>query len=587
LLAATNPVMLGYGPLLSSDVAYTSVAMLAGWLAWRWLQRPDLMRLLALGAGLGALVATKYTAALSVAGLTLALTLAAVLGFQPWPSKNGGRHGVWRRVMGVHLALAAAAIVALGVLYAAYLFAVGPLGYDGVADLTSPLLQSVRSLPLASTVLAILPEPMVQGVDHQAVWASTKSLGTFAEYQGNHWAYFLLTVLFKTPVMVLLGAMIALATACRSRAALQLWAVVLLPALAVLTYCSATRALQMGIRYVMPVVPALMMLAAAGLSRPWLRGRVAAFALALVVGLGIYDVACTWPYGIGYFNALAGGPTGGCLIVPDHNCDWDQRLRSKSARLAADYPAIEFLNQNAGPRFGPVAVYAYELKRLDPSDPTRVYHWLRRFRPFDNDGAAWFAYDVSPEDFKTAIDAGDQRAAADLAMAWLRHDDTAAALRVLAAIPKATRGPWLNRIAGVVAAYAAAGEDSTRMDRVAGQLETTGYPELALSVLDRKPRGNALAFARLMAVMGKELEAINWLEQRTSDGSRTFTEVYLMVLGLVDGGPGYGSESLRAQSLMEQGPAPPLDSVGYAAWTDLQRRVQDAIKRERRLGRIK
>jgi hypothetical protein len=172
-------------------------------------------------------------------------------------------------------------------------------------------------------------------------------------------------------------------------------------------------------------------------------------------------------------------------------------------------------------------------------------------------------------------------------MAWLRHDDTAAALRVLAAIPKATRGPWLNRIAGVVAAYAEAGEDSTRMDRVAGQLETTGYPELALSVLDHKPRGNAIAVAMLMAVMGKELDAINWLEQRTSDGSRTIEEVYLMVLGLVDGGTDYGAESLRAQSLMEQGPAPPLDSVGYAAWTDLQRRVQDAIKRERRLGRIK
>ena len=105
-LGALNPTLLAYGPLLSSDVAFTAMAALAGFLTWSWLQRPAPWRLMILGVAVGGLVATKYTAAISVVGLVLVVFGNVFLGFDPRrldPAME--RRGVWRRLRSASAAL--------------------------------------------------------------------------------------------------------------------------------------------------------------------------------------------------------------------------------------------------------------------------------------------------------------------------------------------------------------------------------------------------------------------------------------------------------------------------------------------------
>jgi hypothetical protein len=126
LLAAVNPALLGYGPLLSSDVAFTATALLAAWSYWRWRNHAGLVRLLMLGAALGATMATKYTGALACAGLGVLVLSAPFGGFDAWPSKAAARRGLPARLGGALAALLVAGGFALLTLYAAYLFASPP-----------------------------------------------------------------------------------------------------------------------------------------------------------------------------------------------------------------------------------------------------------------------------------------------------------------------------------------------------------------------------------------------------------------------------------------------------------------------------
>ncbi|MEZ6036684.1 MAG: glycosyltransferase family 39 protein [Planctomycetota bacterium] len=582
--AACNPALLAYGPLLSSDVAFTAAALAAAWLWWRWRQRPGALRLGAFAVALGATLATKYTGALAAAVLGL-LTLAAPLGgLDAWPRRDGAARPLAARLAGAAAALLAASLLALLVLYACYLFASPPFAAS-TEPLLSGLLSKVATLPGGSWLLGALPEPMVLGIDYQlratGVGPDGLGNGTFLDLRGNHAAYYPVTLLCKTPPTLLLTALVGAFVARRSGSSRGLWTAALLPPLGLLLYCSGTRALQMGIRYVLPMVPAMWMLAAAALSRPWLRGRVGGGVLALVAITSLWSVASSWPHHVGYFPDWCGGQTGGYRIVADGNLDWYQRQVTGREALAARHPELEFLRRNQGPRFGKVAVYTEDLQLTDPLDPSHTYHWLWRFEPFDHDSAAWLCYDVDAADFERAIAAGDGRAADDLAMAWLLRGDVPAARRALRLDPDGRRDGHSDT-AALVALVDAAGIDIAKRDAAAHALRQRGQLELALTLIDRDARANAQTVALMLFHTGRAAEGIDHYERVTAD-DRTMSEVFQLAWLLCDGGPGYAPQPMRALELMQRGPAPAAGSPELSAWQELLGRVEQAVERERRV----
>lgn len=586
-LAATNPTILAYGPLLSSDIAFTATALLAGWLAWRWLQAPGARSLLLLGGALGATAATKYTGLIACAAMAVVVLVAVLTGFDPWPSRSGRARGLLARSLGASIAVAVAGGVALFVVYAAYLFTAPPFPPSAASTFASASLRALAALPGGATLLGLLPEPMVRGIDHQAIWANTTETGTFLDQRGNHHAYYPVTVLFKTPLVVLGAAALGVFGCRRYSASRGLWLCALVPPFALLLYCSVTRSLQMGIRYVLPVVPALLMLASAFLCHPWARRRLQRAVFAVVVAASLWNAATGWPHFIGFFNSLAGGSQGGYRVVADGNCDWQQLREPGQTVLQQRHPDIGFLRWGQGPRFGRVAAYAYDLKIGDARDPTATYHWLTRFEPFDHVVAAWLAFDVTPAAFERAIAAGDERAAEDLALAWLAAGEFDRARRALDLV--ATSAPVHPQAPtrSLVELVAAAGDDPGKRDAAAEQLAAAGHYEIAATLVDRTKRANAVRVFWLLMRTDRQREAIHFLEAAGADGSRTTEEVVLLAASVVDGGRQYVSDPMHALELLQRGPAPAPESQWHGVWQALEARVQAAIERERNLARIR
>ncbi|MBZ0151607.1 MAG: hypothetical protein K8J09_08755, partial [Planctomycetes bacterium] len=110
-----------------------------------------------------------------------------------------------------------------------------------------------------------------------------------------------------------------------------------------------------------------------------------------------------------------------------------------------------------------------------------------------------------------------------------------------------------------------------------------GQVELALALVDRGNRRNTIKIANLMLQTGQARAAVDFLETRSADGSRTIEEVFLLAYNLFDGGKDFPPDPMRALDLMQRGPAPAADSPWAAPWQQLRERVDAAVARERRL----
>jgi hypothetical protein len=592
--AATSPTLLAYGPLLSSDVAFAAGNVLASWLAWRWLRSGRAIDLALFGIGLGIAAATKYTAVLTDLALVTVVFVATLRGFDPLPRRNGAQPRTRpRRLLAFVVALALLAALAVATLHAAYLFAVPSFGASPAnADaLTSSLLRTVAHLPVAGSLLGLLPEPMVLGIDYQTIWAGQTSNGSFLDQRGNHAAYYPVTLLAKTPLVVLALAVGGVLLAMRrgssaTRADRWFWSCCAVPPLVLLGYCSGTHALQMGIRYVLPVVPVLWLLAgrcAAAASAGHRRWRIV---LAFVVVSGLATVLMHGPHFIGYFHQLAGGPTSGYRLCADGNLDWLQRHESGAAALRERHADAVFLRPGDGPRFGRVAVYTEDLKQPDPTDATRTFHWLTRFEPIDHDYAAWLVFDVGPGDFEAAFARGDARAMADLGLVHLRGGDFAAAAL---AFERAAAAGWTqaHERAAVAEQWRTAGDDKAALAAVAGRLAALGHPDLGSSAIGIPRRQDALLVFWLRWNSGRHRDAIDGLEEAARLSPHTHEELGVLATSLIQGGLRYSPEPERARRLLAAAEPPAAGSPLRPLWDDLVRRVDDAIAASQRITRTR
>lgn len=174
-----------------------------------------------------------------------------------------------------------------------------------------------------------LPDTYVMGFDRQAVESQAGQTPSFLLgriYPTAPLAYFPVALAAKWP-LGFLGALALLAAygvVRRPRARRWLWP--LASVLLFLFVAIFVGKLGIGIRYVLPIVPALAVLlgalasARAGDASLWRRAVVA---LACVQAV---EASAHAPWHLSFYNALAGGPARGQWIVNDSNVDWGQGL---------------------------------------------------------------------------------------------------------------------------------------------------------------------------------------------------------------------------------------------------------------------
>ncbi len=354
LLYCTCPNIVAHASLVTPD-AGLMLGFVATLLAyWRWSESRTWVATATLGVVLGLTQATKFTAV-----LLYPLVMVLVLVFGVARKECADRSRSLRSRLNGFVQVVVALLVSLVVLNATYFFrGVGaPLrSYSFQSSelrTLGALLRGVDGLPVP------LPRDYLEGFDAQrAIMASAHPV-----FLDGRWSvtgfpdYYPRTLLYKLPHP--LQALCALAAvllafgrlgecnplaprvggmACvgsrptptrgasrlhygRWRLQLLLW----LPVVVLLAVASTT-AMQLGIRYVLPVLPLLMLFAAQ--CGTWLaaRSRNVQTALWTLIAVACLASLRHHPHHLPYFSEYAGGPVGGRNHLLDSNLDWGQDL---------------------------------------------------------------------------------------------------------------------------------------------------------------------------------------------------------------------------------------------------------------------
>ena len=331
-LSVLSPDLLAHGQLVTTDLAI-SLFMFLSVMAFRAVaDRVTLTRVGLAGLAVGASFATKFSALVLVPTLII-LWCWVALSRVPLPLALG-RMRV-RAVTGVGpklavLALSATAMggVALAVVWTTYAFQ-PRLANDAEVERTfewwriEPETSSLAGAVRAARATRLFPDAYLYGLVYAV--RSTKSHPAFLCGQiSNHgwWYYFPVTFLIKTPLAL---PALLLPLLARGRPGPRLGPFVWVPVL-VYAAVTVTQNLNIGHRHLLPIYPFLFV--AAGASAATFAtgyGRWVVIALCAWYGGSVLRVH---PHYLGYFNELAGGPSGGWRCLVDSNLDWGQDLRA-------------------------------------------------------------------------------------------------------------------------------------------------------------------------------------------------------------------------------------------------------------------
>ncbi|QDU69179.1 glycosyltransferase family 39 protein [Engelhardtia mirabilis] len=404
-LFVLNPMLLGHGALVTTDMPHALATLLATAALLWCVQRPSAQRALVVGFACGLAVGTKYLAAVFVPLIAIVAITAVVARGDGQREASAGR-----RLKVGSAALGAMVVGGLFALHAAYLFTqpFAPAAGDAYrsaafAALDAPLL---RQLP------RVLPLALAQGLDFMLSTdgvAGPRAGYMLGAYHESTPLYYPLALAVKTPVVVLgafaLGA-VALLLPSRRITSRQRVALGLLLALIVLPIAALTfgTSYKLGVRYLLQLMPlmaivggfAVVTLAAAPSA---VRRALAAGLVLAVVPVGL-ELRGIWPNAIAYYNAPAGGSDAGLEYFADSNTEWGQMKDLGLVRLEDEFGALQVVTRAGGPRFGRLAIYFDQLapqsrQAAGPSD-----HWLLGFEPIGRTQGAWRAYDVRPDDYE-------------------------------------------------------------------------------------------------------------------------------------------------------------------------------------------
>lgn len=381
-LFAFSPHMLAFGSLVSTDLAITATLFATTWCCWRLLHTITPGRLLASLASAGLLVLAKPTALmiLPISAVLIAVRLRRggplILRWGMQVREFTGRRsqaGLIAGLVFLHV------LAGWGALWAHYGFR-----YEASPDLADPRIAFFRPLtrdeipaPLVATLgwlkeRRALPEGFVRGIE--GLLACDDQLGSYArgQWRLDGWSWFFpYAIWVKTHPAVLLllaggfGAWVWHRRRAGARASgLALYeATPWLALIGCYLAVAMTEDINLGHRHVLPIYPALYVLAGAavllrGRALLWPRRAIAA----LVVWPGV-DAVALHPDHLAYFGPQAGGPAKGYLRLVDSSLDWGTGL-----------PALKRWIDRHNPR-GEVPMYLAYFGADSPS-----YHRIRARR---------------------------------------------------------------------------------------------------------------------------------------------------------------------------------------------------------------
>lgn len=350
-LCAFSPSVLAHAGLVTSDLAAAAAFTAAVVTLWAVLQRVTWRRLALSVLALSALALSKFSVVL-VAPMALALGAVRIASGRPLPVRVGPPRRPTGRLRLLGAVAGLAAVLALGVVVAVWVaydlrYAAAPPEAPAEAGFVEPWAPMLAAAgPRAEVVRVardarLLPEAYLYGLAR-----TLKGLSGRRAYLGGRVSlvgfpeFFIYAYAVKTPLSTLALLVVAAAAGLgrigRSRRRLgralyrtaPLWVLLL-----VYGGAAVSSQVNIGHRHILPLYPALFVLAGAAARSRWSRRAAAGLLVLLAV-----ETLVVWPDYLAYFNPLAGGSDQGWRHLVDSSLDWGQ-----------DLPALaEWLEREAG-----------------------------------------------------------------------------------------------------------------------------------------------------------------------------------------------------------------------------------------------
>jgi hypothetical protein len=538
LLFTFDPNVLAHSSLATTDLGTALFFCLAAYLVWRHWYKPECLSYLAAAAGLGLVLAAKYS------GLIMVPAVALLAAYRLWSARRAPDFEAFKQ--GLHSLLEVGGWLGLGLLVflAVYRFDLAALAAD-----------------------------FTRQQSHLGSGHSSYLLGELSA--SGWWYYFPVVFVAKTPwpVLGLVGLALALVVAHRDYRWSHWWPVLIAIGIGASSLLSRV---NLGYRYLLPALP-LLYLPAGRLAQPdALRSRPVRWGMALLVMAAAGTSLAIHPHYLAYFNRLAGGPDEGWRIAADSNIDWGQDIGDLAAYMAAhnvEDAQVSYLGS------APLAAYGVEGRLLpvwpapdrdplyDPFYPPRpapgfyalsitqllgvyaddpdYFAWFQARPPDDKVGYSLFIYDVAADgppirlalsgigisalrlnDFDRAFDSNDVRPAwydARRSFLWPGGSGDGEIAAVWAAVGD---GHWPSHPA-LQALYPATGP--------ALRSEGAGGLRYALFRLDELPLAAVLEERGVAADFGWSAEPVvgsaDWVEKRQRLAGKAIFDGTLELLG--------------------------------------------------------
>ncbi len=383
-----DPLLRAHGRLATTDAGTVTLGTASLYAVWRWMKDPSWSKAFTAGGLLGLTMLAKGSGVFWTAAAALLVLWTIV----KTPKKQG-----------IRLAQGAAAgLVSLLILWGGYGFTWGPIG------------NLPGSYPAPAHWIGLLSQ--ARSAEERWVFA----LGL--RKHGHWWWYFPLAFMLKNPIPFLIAAIAGgIALLRQARPVSPVLTILVFPAL--YTAISVARGMNIGYRHMLPIHPAMYLLASYAVSHG-VRSSHPLIRQITIITLGVWYVLGTisvFPYEIAYFNELIGGPKNGHYYLVDANLDWGQGYKALRRYLeehpgptpklaprftyiqpedygiaAVPLPPADEASPLQAPFHPAPGRYIISITTLQQGWPTdnEIYAWFRQAQPSAMVGYSFFFYDV-------------------------------------------------------------------------------------------------------------------------------------------------------------------------------------------------
>jgi hypothetical protein len=341
-LFCLSPVVLSNSAIATTDLAAALWFMLAVHRWWTLFQRVTAGNLLLCGAFTGGLFVTKFSSFALLPVITLLalvrLVMADPILVRTIVSPSRPIVGRTARLAVMASTMCAAGVVAVLTVWACYLpqltfFAdrnAVPVPWEQL-----PQTGNWAKIAVRLNALHLLPEPYL--LDLWVFGTSTGGRRAFlwGEYSIRGWWYFFpVAFWFKSPLPFLVAIVLGLAGIFRRWREVGWRVAPFVGLIAVYGAIAMTTKLNLGIRHLLPIYPALFVLAGGIWLLPW-RSIIRTGAIVVMLAWSAVEL---WPVRsnlLAYFNVFGGGTERGHRILVDSSFEWGQDLPAVERWVAA------------------------------------------------------------------------------------------------------------------------------------------------------------------------------------------------------------------------------------------------------------